>query len=482
VTRPTRYLVGLAILAAACTDNAESPLEPTAALSHLGGGVRVTTRADDGPGSFRQAVLNANADPSIGVIRFDRGLDPIRLVQPVTYSGGQALVIRGEGARLDGSRLAAGESALVAEGGGDLTIAELTVTHAPGNGITIKVPDLATGVFEVRLHEVTIRENGLHGILINDQADPLSLSEAGSAASLLVDVSDSRFERNGFAVIDSDGLRVNEGGEGSLEADIRGTRFADNGADGLELDERAVGDARFALRHTTLIGNGSFTSEDFDDGIDVDEGGDGDLLGRFNHVLANKNFEQGVDLNENGVGDLRVSMADVSAAENSEEGIEFEEDDDVAGGGDIDAELVRVTARRNGGAGGDAGLKLREKGDGNLVARLVDAVSLDNRLLSGGDPVSGILLREDEAGDLTAELVRAIARRNGGDGIALEENEDGDLDGQIRRSTASSNDGAGANLAQEPTGTGEVTLVSFTAPGNGDGPVLEDGVVVAGVP
>ena len=486
MTRPTRYLVGLAILAAACTDNAETPLEPTAVLSNLGAVARVTTRTDDGPGSLRQAVLRANTDPSVGTIRFDGGVGPIRLLQPVIYSGTQALVIRGEGAKLDGGALPAGESALVAEGGGDLTITELTVAHAPGNGITVKVPDLATGVFTVRLHEVTIVDNGLHGILINDQAeyfiDPLSVSEAGSAASLLVQVSDSRFERNGFALIDSDGLRVNEGGEGSLQAEIRGTRFANNGADGLELDERAAGDADFVLRRSTLIGNGSFTSEDFDDGIDVDEGGKGDLIGRFNHVVANKNFEQGVDLNENDVGDLRVSMADVSAADNSEEGIEFEEDDDVAGGGDIVAELIRVSTRRNGGAGGDAGLKLREKGDGNLVARLVEAVSLGNRLLSGDDPVSGILLREDEEGDLTADLVQAVARRNGGDGIALEENDGGDLNGQIRRSTATSNVGAGANLAQEPTGAGQVNFVSFTAPGNSGGPVLSDGVVVTGTP
>jgi hypothetical protein len=341
-------------------------------------------------------------------------------------------------------------------------------------------------VFKVRLHEVIILDNGLHGVLINDQAeyflDPASESEAGSAASLLVEVTDSRFERNGFAVIDSDGLRVNEGGEGSLEANIRGTRFANNGADGLELDERAAGDAKFALRHTALIGNGSFAPEDFDDGIDVDEGGDGHLIGRFKDVVVNKNFEQGVDLNENDTGDLRVSMAGVTAAENKEEGIEFEEDDDVAGGGDIEAELVRVTARRNGGAGGDAGLKLREKGDGNLATRLVDAVSVGNRGVSGSDPVSGILLREDEEGDLTAELVQAIARRNGGDGIALEENEGGDLDGQIRRSTATGNGGAGANLTQEPTGTGQVRLVDFTAPGNGGGPVLEEGVVVTGTP
>jgi hypothetical protein len=71
--------------------------------------------------------------------------------------------------------------------------------RTPGNGITVKVPDLASGVLTVRLDEVTIRESGLHGMLINDQAeyfiDPLSTSEAGSAASLLVEVSGSRFER-----------------------------------------------------------------------------------------------------------------------------------------------------------------------------------------------------------------------------------------------------------------------------------------------
>ncbi|MGH7527177.1 MAG: right-handed parallel beta-helix repeat-containing protein, partial [Gemmatimonadales bacterium] len=232
--RLLRLVAGLVTLAA-CTEDNQSPFEPT--LSHGGAGVRVTTEADAGPGSFRAAILEANANPSIGSIRFVRGLGPIKLLQPVTYSGSQALKIHGEGAKLDGSALPAGGSALVADGGGDLTIEELTVVRAPGNGITIKVPDLTTGVFKVRLYEVTIRESGLHGILINDQAeyftDPMSPSEAGSAAGLLVEVSDSRFEKNAFALIDSDGLRINEGGEGTLEAYIRETRFVDNGADGL---------------------------------------------------------------------------------------------------------------------------------------------------------------------------------------------------------------------------------------------------------
>ena len=81
-----------------------------------------------------------------------------------------------------------GESAFVADGGGNLTLSQFGVSRAPSNGITVKVPDAATGTFHVRLEEVVIRDNGLHGILVNDQAeyfdDPASTSEDGSDAGL----------------------------------------------------------------------------------------------------------------------------------------------------------------------------------------------------------------------------------------------------------------------------------------------------------
>jgi hypothetical protein len=456
VNRLHRCLAALLILAAACSEDTEAPLEPSLAQLQ-GSAARVSTNADDGAGSFRAAVEAANADPSIGTIRFAAGLGPIRLSQPVTYSGGQALVILGEGARLIGRGLPDATSALVADGGGNLTLRRLSVTGAPGNGITVKVPDDASGTLAIRLQGVTIRENGLHGILINDQAeyfnDPASTSEEGSPASLLVEVIDSRFERNGFTLIDSDGLRINEGGEGTLEAVVRGTQFVGNGADGLELDERAAGAAVFTLRNVELVGNGAFAEEDLDDGIDVDEGGDGDLVGRFNDVVASRNFEQGVDLNENDAGDLRVTMADVKAVGNLQEGIEFEEDDDVAGGGDIIADLVRITT--NGNTAGDAGLKLREKGEGNLSARLAQVLSVDNRAAPDADPVSGVQLREDEGGDLTARLVDVTVRRNGGAGAALE---------------------------QESPGTGAVTFRNFTATGNDEGAIVAEGVDVTGAP
>jgi hypothetical protein len=457
VTRMSRSLVGLAILAAGCTERGESPMEPSSALADLGAAAQVTTKADDGPGSFRAAVARANSDPSIGTIRFAAQLGTVKLSQPVTYSGAQALVIRGEGVRLDGSGLPAGASAFEADGGGNLTIRNLTVLRAPGNGITIKVPDAASGDFRVWLDEVVIRENGLHGVLINDQAeyftDPASVSEEGSAASLRVEVYDSRFVRNGFTLIDSDGLRVNEGGEGSLHFLAFGSLFAGNGADGLELDERAAGDADFVLRRSELVDNGAFTSEDYDDGIDVDEGGEGDLIGRFAAVTASRNFEQGLDLNENGPGDIRVTMADVLAASNFQEGVELEEDDDVAGGGGIEADLRRITTRGNGREGGDAGLKLREKGEGDLTARLADIVSTDNEVAAGGDPVAGIQVREDENGDLSGQISGATVRRNSG---------------------------AGTTLEQEPEGTGEVRFSRYTAANNGEGAIESEGVAVSG--
>jgi hypothetical protein len=198
--------------------------------------------------------------------------------------------------------------------------------------------------------------------------------------------------------------------------------------------------------------------------------------------VASRNFEQGLDFNENGPGDLRTRLVDVQAIANAEEGIELEEDDDIAGGGGIDAEMVRVTARANGGNGGDAGLKLREKGEGDLVARLVEALAADNRMTSGEDAIDGILLQEDEGGSLSADLVQATARRNSGDGIQLEENEDGDLSGRIRRSSASGNGGSGADLAQVAPGSGTVTLTDFTAPGNAEGAVTADGLTVIEAP
>jgi hypothetical protein len=425
-------------------------------------------------------MLAASADASIRTIRFEKGLAAVELHTSVTYTGAQSIEIRGAGVVVDGSAIAALGGAIVLAGGGDVAIRDVTVREAPGVGIAVLVPASAMGTVAVTLDDVHALDNGLHGVLINDQTeyldDPASTSSAGSPAALRVRVARSSFERNGFAVIDQDGLRVNEGGPGDLDAEIRDTRVVGNGGDGVELDERGEGSAVFAVAHAMLNENGAFTEEDYDDGIDVDEAGPGDIDGRFVHVTANGNYEQGVDLNENDAGDLRVTMNQVEASDNAEEGVEFEEDDDFAGGGDIVAQLQNVTTLRNGANDGDAGLKLREKGAGSLSARIVNPVSSDNA-------IGGILVREDAAGDLVAVVVNATVNANGGDGISFDENGAGNLDAWVQRARASANAGAGVAAEQAAPGTGLLRIQNLEGAGNGDGAVdANPGVVVEQVP
>ena len=153
-----------------------------------------------------------------------------------------------------------------------------------------------------------------------------------------------------------------------------------------------------------------------------------------------------IDFNENDAGDLRVDMDHVEANDNGAEGIEYDEDGDSNGGGDIVTTMTHVTANGNGGYfeedPGDAGLKIREKREGNLDATLGHVEASEN--LSGG-----ILIREDAAGNLVADIKHAITVGNfgngevAGHGIDFDENSDGDLTATVDHAKSLLNGGAG---------------------------------------
>jgi hypothetical protein len=474
-----KHLTALSLAAAtvlsACADRPPTPLEPSLAVSGAAGRhAHVTTAADQGDGSFRAAVETANADPSITRISFERGLGTVAITEPVSFTGSQAITIDGSGAVLDGAGLAAGESALVASGGGNLEVRDLTVRNAPGSGIAIEIPAASTGTLEFALIGVTAWGNGLHGAVINDQVDPGDTdNEAGSAAGLRVRVVGCRFESNGFGAGDQDGLRVNEGGPGSLTAEIRETVVTANGGDGIELDERGPGDVSFDVQHTRLTRNGAFDPADLDDGMDVDEAQDGSVIGRFVQVVASDNYEEGLDINENHAGDMRIEMNQVEASRNREEGVDLEEDDDFAGGGDLVAVLVNVTA--SGNTGGDAGIKIRERGDGGVSSTIVNPVTNANA-------EAGISVREDAAGSLDASIIGALADGNGSHGIIYDENAAGDLNALLRATTSSNNGASGVRAEQATPGAGILRIQAFTAPGNAGGEISSSGVTIDRVP
>jgi hypothetical protein len=297
-------------------------------LAACSGRVEVTSSANDGEGTLRAALHAAAANPRVGRIRVQRGLASVRLASPLVYPGSHPLRIEGRGLVLDGTALTdtalAGSNAVfVATGGADLVLQEVVVRGAAGSGIIVAVPASRTGRVSLALEGVTVEDNGHHGVLVNDQAHyfaaPLGADSAGSVASIVLRVTGSRFLRNGRGGLDYDGLRVNEGGPGSLEVVISTSHADQNGGDGIELDERGEGSAAVAIDRSTALANGFHSPADLDDGIDVDEYGPGDLRVRLVDVTASLNAQKGVDLTEAGDGALSDTRVRVTAEGNPDD-------------------------------------------------------------------------------------------------------------------------------------------------------------------
>jgi hypothetical protein len=156
-------------------------------------------------------------------------------------------------------------------------------------------------------------------------------------------------------------------------------------------------------------------------------------------------------------------MTFAEASRNGEEGFDFEEDDDFQGGGDLITTLIGVKADGN-GVDGDAGLKIRERGDGNIAATVRGAQTNDN--LSGG-----INVREQGNGDLQASIERATANGNGADGINVREDDAGSQNATVDRSTATGNAADGIEFEENSTGNLTASVDRSTTDGN-----TEDGI------
>ena len=453
---------------AACSDSPTTPESADVALGQAVGQhtVNVTNSDDDGKGSFRWAVDSANLDPEITTIEV-RGNNrlPILLQSSVTFSGTQDLTILGRDIVIDGEN--AGGTAFLVNGGGDLAI----------EGITYQVPSTATGTIKVSLTNVSIEDNKGHGVLINDQDNPVAEDgvqpdSSGSEAGLYVEVTNTSFLRNGYSVSDRDGLRVNEGAEGSLTFVARGLRAEDNAADGIELDERGSGDVNIDMQDSQVLRNGKFDPTDFDDGFDIDESDAGSVIGTLVRVTASDNYEEGLDFNENNAGDFRVDLKDVVTNNNDEEGVDYEEDDDFAGGGDLVTTIVGLEANGN---GGDGGLKIREKGAGSLNANVSDVVANNN-------VVSGISVREDADGNLTASITNARTSGNAAHGIDFDENSTGNLVASVYQTISTANALFGLRADQQTPGTGSLLLDHVDLAGNTGGTTTGNNVTITIVP
>ena len=133
----------------------------------------VDTTADSGEGSLRDAVLTANGDSSIHHIEFLPDVDKVKLESTIEYSGTQSLQIVGAGEGPAVIRPASNDlngqfNLLESTGGADLKLRNITLAKGL-TGVFVPVPKSASGILDVTLKGVTIRDNSHFGIHIDDQ-------------------------------------------------------------------------------------------------------------------------------------------------------------------------------------------------------------------------------------------------------------------------------------------------------------------------
>ena len=422
----------------------------------------VTTSADAGPGSFRDAIEIANSNPFVRNIVF-ASVARVDLESTVEYTGPQSLSIDGRGVEIVAGPGDEGSFDLF-RSTGDASLNFQNITFRDGlNGIFIPVSSVATGVLSVSLNAVDVTGNSLFGVHVDDQ-EP---DGGGSAASIKFNMSNSLIKGNGIGELDYDGIRVDEGGEGNIDALIANSVIHDNGGDGVELDERGDGSVYANIKTSDFIFNGFFNPADLDDGLDVDEAESGSVVVAARDSSFASNADQGLDLDEAGAGDLSASLARILASSNLDEGIKLDEEDE----GSI---IYTMQYVQSDSSVNEEGIAINEIGSGDVI---IDFLSIQ----ANANKKDGIDIEERDAGSLRFGGTRLeTSNSQSGDGLRLQERGYGDLAARVSMLSSRSNDEWGLWVRQETLGAdvGFIRGLALDLMGNGSGDAFYSGVTV----
>lgn len=487
-----RLLVAaLTFAAAACSEQATSPLAPADGPPALAVGDReivVTNWEDAGPGTLRAALEEANSDSTVVSIRFDSQMN-VHPGAPLVYTGKQPLTIDGNLSGLWGF-YGQGDIFQV-HARNTITFRRIAILYGQGVGIKVVVPPDASGTIRVVMQQVTIYGNRGHGLLINDLTeflvDEATTSTAGSPASLRVEIDGIDLMRNGVEeysggmaprLPELDGARINEGGDGHLVVIINGAFAELNGDDGIQVDERGKGTLDFRLTASTVQNNGMADGADRGTGIRLTETDAGDLKSHVADVTFAGNFMQGADLREDGAGGLLPTFAGVTFVDHWMEAVRLVEDAAVGGGGDLVLQMTDATFLRNGGHpdGTDilspalANVVAHEKGSGRAsttFTRTTIVRDLENDWWGG--MYGGIYVAEESGGSLDAILTDVTIENLATFGVKLEEAGRDNLVATVNGGSISNNTVVGIQAAHALPGTASLTLNGATVQGNAGG-------------
>ncbi|WP_421726530.1 hypothetical protein [Bauldia sp.] len=312
------------------------------------------------------------------------------------------------------------------------------------------------------LEGVSLSGVAYHGVHVSDcdLADECGGGSGGggegSAASILVRLAEVEISDVGNGVFDADGIRIDERGPGDIEFTAYDSLFSDVGADGVELDEGQAGDVVATIVNSSFVDNGGYCDGDlltpllpendeaefddgvaspadipveitgspddrcferevalypsgsvesyafvidFDDGLDIDEAGPGDLQTTMVDSEARRNLDEGVDLDELDDGTAAVVFFEVDAEDNTDDGIRVSE----SGAGDVDGRVLDVVATMNGGNG----VRMEEEDAGNLDVVVEGTRTANNddgdetglRMAKSGDSPGTLTIRDSDIAD-----------------------------------------------------------------------------------
>lgn len=318
------------------------------------------------------------------------------------------------------------------EGPGGFSIAnrgDLDSENPAGKGIFVDVRDDQTGTVKLVLKNVSVKGVANHGVHVSDctLADDCGGGSGGggegSDASISVTFHNVDIKDVGNGKFDADGLRVDERGKGKITFKAGDSSFTQVGADGVELDEGNNGSVIVTIISSKFNDNGGYCDPavllpllpaeldaEFEEGEqsdvptystpddscieeDVEFYEDGSVK-EWEFAI---DLDDGIDLDEAGEGNIITLMIDSEIKNNLDEGVDFDEADE----GKIDATFVDTQARKN----TDDGFKLSEEDSGGMFALVYDSSSEKN----GG---KGFVFEEEGKGRLEVTVKLSITKNN----------------------------------------------------------------------
>lgn len=438
----------------------------------------VTSDAGAGEGSLRAAIAAAARSDTPSRILVATAGD-IVIDGTLEYYGAAPLTLLGRG-----QTIATKENVtlLAVPNGADLTIVGLNFAGPggfsienrgdlggdAGKGVFVGVPNGATGTVRLNMADVVVKGVSNYGVHVSD----CSLADAcggggggagdGSAASVSVTFANVKIENVGNGKFDADGLRVNERGAGDIHFTASGSTFNGVGDDGVELDEGQDGDVVVMVSSSVFDANGAYCNPD--------------LLAPFVPDPDEGEFEQGQmaeanvpaikEIADNSCIERVVDTYDDGSVEAFEFAIDLGDgfDVDEAGAGSVIAIIVGSTINGN----MDQGLDYDEEDDGGIDLTVVST-------RANGNTDDGYKMSEEGEGDVIGNILMSIAEDNGGKGFVFEEEDGGDVlvvGADVMTDNNDDGDKTGLELVQDDDGMGAASLI---------GSDIADGVYAEGV-